>query len=96
LSNIIAPSFPQLSQVFPNLLKQLGRGIWGSFPQFPSSPVVYRGFNWGDQESMTYTRFGFSPVFPQFTTGVLMYPESKPQLGKFEGMLEGHNKLEAA
>ena len=64
MSNIIAPSFPQFPQVFPNLLKQLGGGIWGFFPQFPSSPVVYRGLNWGNQESMTYERFALSPSFP--------------------------------
>jgi hypothetical protein len=33
---------------------------------------------------MTYTRFGFSPVFPQFTTGVLMSPKFKPQSRKVE------------
>lgn len=58
------PQFPQLSQVFPPVGRQLGGGDWGSFPQFPSSPVVYTGINWGDEESMTYARLGFSPVVP--------------------------------
>ena len=58
------PQFPQFPQVFPPVGRQLGRGHWGFFPQFPSSPVVYRGINWGDEESMTYARFAFSPVIP--------------------------------
>lgn len=58
------PQFPQFPQVIPKSHKQLGRGILGFFPKFPSSPVIYRGINWGDQESMTYARFWFSPSFP--------------------------------
>ena len=57
------PQFPQFPQVFPMSLKQLGRGYWGFFPQFPSSPVIYRGINWGNEKSMTYARLVFSLSF---------------------------------
>jgi hypothetical protein len=58
------PQFPQFPQVFPMFVKQLGRGILGFFPKFPSSPVIYTRSNWGNEESMTYTRFGLPPSFP--------------------------------
>ena len=64
-------TFPQFPQVFPMLLKQLGEGILGFFPKFPSSPVIYTRSNWGNEESMTYARFGLSPSFSPVDVGAV-------------------------